>query len=274
VIEAAMLAEARDILKAAGIDDPVREARLLWQATFPRRFVEYEAAMAGGRVTDFKALVSRRAAREPISHLTGRRDFYEHRFDVTPDVLDPRPDTETLVIAALEIPFERVLDLGTGSGCILLSLLAARKGATGLGTDLSDAALRVARGNFHSLELAVEDRATFQRSDWFEAVEGTFDLIVSNPPYIALDEMDGLGPELAYEPRMALTDEGDGLAAYREITAGVAGHLRQGGWLMVEIGPTQGGAVIALFEAAGLEQVEIRVDLDGRDRVVVGKKPL
>lgn len=272
--EADLLAEAKDILKAAGIDNPVREARLLWEATFPRRYVDYEAAMAGGRVVDFKALVVRRAAREPMSHLTGRRDFYEHRFEVTADVLDPRPDTETLVVAALEVPFARVLDLGTGSGCIVLSLLSARKDAVGLGTDLSGAALEVARRNAARLELAVEDRAAFAFSDWFDGVDGTFDLIVSNPPYIALDEMAGLSAEVGHEPRMALTDEGDGLSCYRIIAAGAPEHLRAGGWLMVEIGPTQGAAVCAMFDAARLTEVGIRTDLDGRDRVVVGRKPL
>ena len=272
--ESDMLAEARETLRAAGIENPVREARQLWEASFPRRYVDYEESMSGGRIVDFRTLVARRAAREPMSHLTGRRDFYEHHFDVSPDVLDPRPDTETLVIAALETPFERVLDLGTGSGCILLSLLAARKTAVGLGTDLSEAALMVARGNFNRLERAVEDRARFQLADWYQDVEGLFDLIVSNPPYIAADEMAELAPELAYEPRMALTDEGDGLSCYRIIAAGAGAHLTAGGWLMVEIGPTQGGAVVAMFEVAGLEQVEIRTDLDGRDRVVVGQKPL
>lgn len=272
--EADMLADAREVLNAAGIDDPVREARLLWTATFPKRYVDYDTAMAGGRIADFKALVARRAAREPMSHLTGGRDFYDHRFEVTADVLDPRPDTETLVQAALDVGFNRVLDLGTGSGCIILSLLAARKTATGLGTDLSNAALDVARHNAARLELAVEDRAAFTQADWFDGVGGQFDLIVSNPPYIAADEMADLAPELTHEPRMALTDEGDGLSCYRIITAGAGAHLTFGGWLMVEIGPTQAAAVSAMFDAAGLREVAVRRDLDGRDRVIMGQKPL
>jgi len=269
-----MLANARDVLKAAGIDNPVREAALLWKATFPKRYIDYDAAMAGGRVAAFKTLVARRAAREPMSHLTGRRDFYDHRFEVTPDVLDPRPDTETLVATALEVPFKRVLDLGTGSGCILLSLLAARKDAVGHGTDVSEAALKIAKRNAYRLELAVEDRARFRVADWFDGVERTYDLIVCNPPYIAADEMAALAPELTYEPRMALTDEGDGLTCYRIITVQAGPYLNAGGWLMVEIGPTQGAAVMAMFEAAGLQNIGIRTDLDGRDRVIVGQKPL
>lgn len=272
--EAEALADARDVLAAAGIDDPVREARLLWTASFPKRYVDYDAAMAGGRAATFKSLVARRANREPMSHLTGRRDFYEHRFDVTPDVLDPRPDTEALVVAALEVAFDRVLDLGTGSGCILLSLLAARTSARGVGSDLSDAALGIAARNAALLELAVQDRAQFVQSDWFSTIDGTFDLVVSNPPYIAADEMADLSPEVLHEPRMALTDEGDGLSCYRIITAGAGDHLVAGGWLMVEIGPTQGAAVHSMFETTGFTKIEIRPDLDGRDRVVVGQKPL
>jgi release factor glutamine methyltransferase len=280
VIVQAALAMAVQMLKQAKVEDPVRDARVLMAACLDipvgrltlRTHDEFEDA----REAMFFAYIGQRAARTPVSHILGYRDFYGRRFKVTPDVLDPRGDTETLIEAALAVPFADVLDLGTGSGCILVTLLAERgatmSAATGIGVDVSPRAVAVAAQN--ALRLGVQDRCAFEVSDWFEAVSGPFDLIVSNPPYIAADEMAGLGPELAYEPRMALTDEGDGLAAYREITAGVAGHLRQGGWLMVEIGPTQGGAVIALFEAAGLEQVEIRVDLDGRDRVVVGKKPL
>ena len=272
--EADLLAHARDTLRAGGIEDAVREAQLLWRASFPKRYEDYDAAISDGRIDAFQRLVIRRAAREPMSHLIGYRDFYEHRFEVTPDVLDPRPDTEALIIAALEVPFNRVLDMGTGSGCILLSLLAARKAAHGIGSDLSHAALDVAQRNADQLELAVENRARFVVSDWFESIDGTFDLIVSNPPYIAADEMNGLSLEVLHEPRMALTDEGDGLSCYRTIAAGAPGHLVAGAWLMVEIGPTQGAAVRAMFEDAGLTQVGIRPDLDGRDRIVVGQKPL
>jgi release factor glutamine methyltransferase len=248
-------AEAAARLAQAGIPDPPREARKLARA-------------AEEHGADLAALVGRRVAGEPMSHILGYRDFWEHRFEVTADVLDPRPETETLVAAALEAPFSRVLDLGTGSGCILLSLLAARDGAAGLGTDLSEAALAVAGRNAE--RLGVRDRAALIPSDWWRAVTGRFDLIVSNPPYIAADEMAALQPELSHEPRMALTDEGDGLSAYRVLTGGAPAHLAPGGRLMVEIGPTQGAAVAAMFQAAGLTAVEIRLDLDGRDRVVIG----
>ena len=221
-----------------------------------------------GRYLDF---VERRQKGEPVSHILGYRDFFEHRFKVTSQVLDPRPETEVLVQMALAQGFDRVLDLGTGSGAIMVSLLAARDGAQGIGTDLSEQALVVARENAE--KIGVLHRCQLIRSDWFVAVDGRFDLIVSNPPYIGADEMPGLAPELRHEPRMALTDEADGLSAYRVIAAGAPGHLTSGGWLMVEIGPTQGAAVAEMFVQAGLVQVAVRPDLDGRDRVVIGQRP-
>ena len=259
-------------LKEAGIDDPARDAR---------RLLAHALDIAPGRVTlvlpdpitdaqqdRFADLIGRRVAREPVSHLTGRRGFYGREFLVTSDVLDPRPETEILVEQALAHDFSTLLDLGTGSGCILLTLLAERPKAAGLGTDLSPAALQVARTNATQLDL--RDRADFKQGAWFDAVpdKARFDLIVSNPPYIARDEMAGLSPELSFEPRMALTDEHDGLDAYRDIAAGAPLHLTPGGRLIVEIGPTQGPAVTELFLAAGLENLSVHPDLDGRDRAV------
>ena len=165
-----------------------------------------------------------------------------------------------------------MLDLGTGSGCILLSLLAERPLATGLGTDLSPAALEVAAQNAEALGVA--KRTKLMQSDWFANVAGRHDLILSNPPYIAASEMPELAPELAHEPRLALTDEGDGLSAYRAITAGAGAHLVPGGWLMVETGWTQGAQVAAMVRQAGFEEVHLRPDLDGRDRVVLGRWPV
>lgn len=258
--ETELLRVATARLAEAGIPDPGREARILWRAN------------PSTDRDSFLALIAQRARRVPMSHILGYRDFYDHRFIVTPDVLDPRPDTETLIAAALEAPFTRVLDLGTGSGCILLSLVAARAGARGTGTDISDAALDVARQN--AARLAVADRVALVRSDWFAAVEGTFDLIVSNPPYIAAAEMDTLQPEVKFhEPRIALTDEADGLRAYRQITAGAPDHLVTGGRLMVEIGPTQAQAVSGMMQEAGLQQIRVITDLDGRNRVVAGQNP-
>ncbi|MEM8537611.1 MAG: peptide chain release factor N(5)-glutamine methyltransferase [Pseudomonadota bacterium] len=258
--ETRALAQGIAVLQAAGIDDAAGDARRLWRMA------------AAGSTDKFLALIRQRAERVPLSHLLGYRDFYQHRFIVSSKVLDPRPDTETLVETALENPFRRVLDLGTGSGCILLSLIAASADATGVGVDVSRDALEVAELN--RVALGLEDRTAFRQSDWFRAVDGQFDLIVSNPPYIAADEMDGLQPEVRlHEPRIALTDEADGLTAYRAITTGAFDYLLPGGRLIVEIGPTQAAAVTRMFAKAGFEGIRVMPDLDGRDRVIVGSRP-
>ncbi|MBO9435292.1 peptide chain release factor N(5)-glutamine methyltransferase [Ruegeria sp. R13_0] len=270
------MAAATARLRAAGVNDPARDARVL---------LAHAARIEASRVTliapeelspeiaeRYEQLVSLRAIRVPVSHLLGEREFYGRNFRVSRDVLDPRPETETLIEAALSEPFDHVLDLGVGSGCILVTLLAERASATGLGADLSEAACLQASAN--AVQHNVQDRAEILRSDWFERIEGQFDLIVSNPPYIALSEMQDLSPEVReHEPRMALTDEGDGLDAYRRIAAGAPDFLMAGGRLLVEIGPTQAKDVSALFDAAGLSDIRVIPDLDGRDRVVLGRIP-
>lgn len=270
------MAAATARLRAAGVNDPARDARVL---------LAHAARIEASRVTliapeelspdiaeRYEQLVSLRAIRVPVSHLLGEREFYGRNFRVSRDVLDPRPETETLIEAALSEPFDHVLDLGVGSGCILVTLLAERASASGLGADLSEAACLQASAN--AVQHKVQDRAEILRSDWFERIEGQFDLIVSNPPYIALSEMQDLSPEVReHEPRMALTDEGDGLDAYRRIAAGAPDFLMAGGRLLVEIGPTQAKDVSALFDAAGLSDIRIIPDLDGRDRVVLGRIP-
>lgn len=272
----AALAEAAARLAVAGVSDPARDARLL---------AAHALGVASDRLTllmdetldpvaeeRLQNALDARSRRQPVSQIVGGRMFWNHWFAVTPDVLDPRPETETLIAAALEAPFARVLDLGTGSGAILLTLLAERPAASGLGTDISAAALAVARRNAETL--AVQDRVEFRLSDWFSAVTGVFDLIVSNPPYLALNEIAALDPEPRdWEPRIALTPGGDGLDAYRAIAAGVLAHLSPGGRLLVEIGPTQGATVAALMRDAGLLGVSVLPDLDGRDRVVSAHAP-
>lgn len=219
-----------------------------------------------------EAALAARARHQPVSQIIGSRLFWGRRFHVTRDVLDPRPESECLIAAALAQPFARVLDLGTGSGAILLTLLAERPAAGGLGTDLSPAALAVARTNAAALGLAA--RARFARADWCAGLTGRFDLIVANPPYIAADEIAGLAPEVRdWEPHLALTPGGDGLEAYRRIAAGAGVLLAPGGVLLLEIGPTQSPAVTALLTAAGLRCGPTLPDLDGRDRVVVARLP-
>ncbi len=269
-----LLAEGRARLGA--VPDPGREARILLAhaAGLPRESLH---RLSDGTPPEnlrdaYIGLLDRRAAGEPVSRILGRRDFWRHAFRITPDVLDPRPETETLVAEGLAAPFSRLLDLGTGSGCILLSLLAERPAATGLGTDASAAALDVARAN--ARDLGLEDRAAFARADWFAGLDGTFDLIVSNPPYIAEAEMAGLAPEVVrHDPPGALSPGGDGLGAVRRIAAGAAARLAPGGRLLVEIGWRQGRAAADLLSGAGLDDVRILPDLDGRDRVVAARAP-
>ncbi len=262
-------------LTEAGIEDAPRDARRLLAHALgmpaERLTLHLQDPLGGAANAAFEAALSARLARQPVAQITGERLFWGRSFQVTRDTLDPRPETEVLVAAALAFPFNRVLDLGTGTGCILLSLLADRPDATGLGVDVSPAALAVAADN--AARLSVTERVEFLLSDWFAAVSGPFDLIVSNPPYIAADEMASLSPEVRdWEPHLALTPGGDGLEAYRRITAGLSPHLCPAGRVIVEIGPTQGAAVAAMFRAAGLEQVTVLPDLDGRDRCVAGTR--
>lgn len=220
----------------------------------------------------YDAMITARAQFQPVAQILGARLFWGRSFAVTPDVLDPRPETETLVAEALTLPFADVLDLGTGSGAIVLTLLSERPDACAVAVDLSPAALDVAQRNAQAL--GVDGRVTLAQSDWFAQVTGQYDLIVSNPPYIGTPELAALSPDVRdWEPRMALVpagDDGTGLAAYRVICARAPDFLRAGGALMVEIGPTQGPDVAALFTAAGLQDVAILTDLDGRARVVRG----
>ncbi|WIY24968.1 peptide chain release factor N(5)-glutamine methyltransferase [Parasedimentitalea psychrophila] len=267
--QAMVTATAR--LRAAGVPDPARDARVL---------LAHAARIEASRVTliapedldpdiaeRYDQLIALRAIRVPVSHLLGERAFYGRRFKVSGEVLDPRPETECLIEAALSLPFQRLLDLGTGSGCILVTLLAEQQQATGLGVDLSEAACLQASAN--AVLQRVQARADIRLSDWFQTVDGKFDLIVSNPPYIALSEMPGLSAEVRdHEPQMALTDGGDGLGAYRRIASEVGNYLTRGGRVLVEIGPTQAVAVADLFEQAGLRQIRVVQDLDGRNRVV------
>lgn len=263
-------------LAAAGIPDAPRDARALLAhaagITPDRLTLHLADPLAPEAEAAYATAIARRAAREPVSHITGTRLFWGRSFRVTPDTLDPRPETEILVQEALKEPFVKLLDLGTGTGCILLSCLASMPMATGTGTDIHPATLAVAEDNARALNLST--RARFLLSDWFAAVTGRFDLIVSNPPYIAADEMAALSPEVLREPRRALTPEGDGLDAYRAIARGAPARLMPQGRLIVEIGPTQGPAVAALFCAQGLTDIRILPDLDGRDRVVAARKPL
>jgi release factor glutamine methyltransferase len=284
---AGLIALSAARLASAGVSEPERDARLLlrWAA-------DMDGATLSAMLTDpatpheidrFERAIKARETRAPVSHITGMREFWGRRFRVTPAVLDPRPETETLIAHALEgPPARRVLDLGTGSGCILLTLLAEWPRARGVGVDISDAALEVAAGNARSLGVA--GRADLVAGDWCDGLEGQFDLIVSNPPYIAAGEMAGLSPEVRlHEPLAALSPDagpgGDGLGAYRRIAAGIGAGigagvgalLAPGGRLLLEIGPRQALDVSRILTGAGLSVTAVLLDMDGRDRVVSAK---
>lgn len=271
--------DVRRRLEAAGVDTPVFDARLLLEAgagvtrldivTDPRRPVTAE------QVAAVDALARRREAREPVGHIIGRRHFWTLELAVSPAVLIPRPETELLVETALralapDAP-ARVLDLGVGSGAILLSVLTERAQATGIGVDISDGALAVAQANARALGLI--DRASLQHGGWDAPLDGAFDIVVSNPPYIATGDIDTLAPEVArFEPRVALDGGADGLDAYRAITARLPHLLKRGGVYMFEVGRGQAEAVTALAQAAGLTVEEPRRDLAGIPRVVRGRR--
>ena len=270
------MAAAAARLRAAGVPDPARDARVL---------LAHAASVDAARITliapeeiapeiaeRFEHLIALRAVRVPVSHLVGSRAFYGRDFKVSRDVLDPRPETETLIEAALSESFERLLDLGTGSGCILVTLLAERMESRGVGLDISEVACLQASAN--AVLHGVEARAEILKSNWFAAAEGRFDLIVANPPYLAEAEMALVAPELRlHEPELALTDGGDGLSAYRVIASEAQGYLTPTGRVLTEIGWQQGADVRAIFEAAGWARIEVLQDLDGRDRVLCADTP-
>ena len=273
------LHRAAEQLAAVGIETTRLDARLLLgevlglapQQVFSRPQLELSPEEAAR----FDALVTRRLAREPISHLLGRRGFWTLEFKVTADTLDPRPDTETLIEAVLDgLPERgrprRILDLGTGTGCILLTLLTELGHATGLGVDKSPAALAVAQAN--ALALGLAERAQFQLGDWGQGLEGGFDIIASNPPYIPDGDIAGLEPEVAaFEPRLALAGGADGLDCYRLLAPQMARLLVPGGLAALEVGMGQAGDVAALLVQAGLSIRDIRRDLGGVERCVLAE---
>ncbi|HRO32866.1 MAG TPA: peptide chain release factor N(5)-glutamine methyltransferase [Brevundimonas sp.] len=263
-------------LKAVGIDSPSIDARVLLEAatgasrtdilTDPYRAVTPDQQAA------LDAYVERRLKREPASRILGRKGFWKIMLNVSPDVLSPRPDTEAILdVALLHYPPHEafsVLDLGTGSGAILLAILAERAGARGLGTDISTEALAVARDNAASLGL--DGRCDFLRTEWATGLaDHSFDLVVSNPPYIPSGDIPGLDPEVRdHDPHLALDGGPDGLTAYRDLAPQIARVMKPGGLFAVEIGWDQGPAVSALFREAGFDDVKIIKDLSDRDRVV------
>lgn len=271
--------------RQAGLATPELDARLLACHATGLTHEDFvggdDLALPTGAASRLEGFIARRLAGEPVSRLTGAREFYGRPFHLDRHTLDPRADTETLIEALLALVDEngwrgrplKLLDLGTGSGCILVTLLAELPLATGFGSDVSAGALAVAAAN--ACRHGVEARARFVAADWLDGIGGRFDLIVSNPPYIAAGEIAGLAPEVArFDPKLALDGGSDGLDSYRRIAAGAADALRPGGGLVVEIGAGQAEAVLGLLCAVGLEAREdrIRHDLAGLPRAVVARR--
>jgi release factor glutamine methyltransferase len=277
----ALIQAAAARLQAAGIEAPTREARLMLghaSGLSPTRIMAYpEHAIDAATAAAFGRLIDRRVAREPVARILGTREFWSLDFTVTPATLDPRPDSETIVEAALDCLPEKksnlsIIDFGTGTGCLLLALLSELPNATGLGVDRSEAAARVAAGNARRLGLA--GRAQFIVGDWAQALAGSVDLIVSNPPYIPAGDIAGLEPEVReHDPLTALAGGADGLDPYRLLAPETARLLRPGGHVVFEIGQGQADDVAGLGTAAGLVLREQRADLGGILRAVVFAKP-
>lgn len=274
------------MLRDAGVATPELDARLLLcDATglsHETYVAESRSTLNAEAATKLDAMIERRLGGEPVSRILGRREFYGREFRIDRHTLDPRPDTETLIEAVLDHVRAnnrqdkdlRLIDLGTGTGCILLTLLAELPAAHGIGSDISEAALAVAAENARRLGLS--DRASFVVADWFAGVEGTFDVILANPPYIASQAVAALAREVRdHDPLLALDGGADGLDAYRAIAAKAASFLAPGGVIFLEIGADQADAVRAIVRQAGLgvDDAVLRHDLSGRPRVVGANAP-
>jgi release factor glutamine methyltransferase len=268
-------------LKDAGIESPELDARLLVGAALGLDLTALVAQanrpLSPNDAARLTTAAERRLAGEPVARIIGEKEFWGLRFKLSPDTLVPRPDTETVVEAALDFARStkpgtllRIVDVGTGSGAILLALLSELPQASGIGTDISAGALDTARQNAASLGLS--ERARFITSDYLSAVTGAFDVIVSNPPYVRTIDFESLAPEVrTHEPRSALDGGADGLAAYRMLCTQSRNHLVQGGALIVEVGYDQAEDVARLMTAASLSVIKpFRRDLAGVPRVVEG----
>ena len=285
-----LLKKGTTILKDNGLEEAGLDAWLLLEFKTGKNrayyFAHGDEPVSDETAAEYLTLIGRRAGHIPVQQLTHQAFFMGYEFYVNENVLIPRQDTETLVEEALkhleDVEKPEILDMCTGSGCILLSLLLERQDARGAGVDVSPEALEVAKENASLLK--VENRADFLESDLFSAPYfcekggkegGKYDILISNPPYIATEEIETLMEEVRlHDPRKALDGMEDGLYFYRKITEEAGEYLKPGGWLLYEIGCTQGEAVSEMLRNAGFEKVQVVKDLPGLDRVVMGQKPL
>ena len=265
-----VLAEASNELKEISGSNSIREARILLEFVLKNQeeFLNTNHNISNNDFIIFQRLIKKRLKFQPISQIIGERYFWKNKFFINSDVLDPRPDTETLIEHTLSFgSFFNILDLGTGSGCIILSLLDEYNAAMGIGVDKSKKALNVAQKNAELLNL--NDRVKFQLGNWCDGLDNKFDLIVSNPPYISEKEILGLSNDVInWEPRIALTPEGDGLGAYKNIINGVKNILIPNGRIIFEIGHAQGNEVSNLLKSNNFKEINIVKDINNKDRVV------
>jgi release factor glutamine methyltransferase len=277
----ALLAVATARMKQADVAETPRLDAILLLAhvsglTADRIRIAPEAPVTPNVGAAFEMLLKRRLAREPVSKILGVREFWSLEFRTGRDVLDPRPDSETLVAGVLAaIPDRkaalRLVDFGTGSGCLLLSLLHELPNATGFGIDISPPALAIAQDN--AARLGLSARATFRRGDWGQDSDGSFDILISNPPYIETGVVPQLEPEVTqYDPRLALDGGPDGLQAYRKLIPDLARLAAQNAFAALEVGMGQDVAVGQLMATAGFASIAVLPDLGGIGRVVTGRK--
>jgi release factor glutamine methyltransferase len=273
-----VLRHAEALLREAGVDTPELDARLLMGAalgmTREHMLIHATAKLNQAQVTRVLGFIARRVEREPVSRILGRREFWSLDFQLSPATLDPRPDSETLIDEALAgIPDKKaplsVLDLGTGTGCLLLALLSELPNASGTGIDKSEEAVATATANARRLGLG--QRARFAVGDWGAGLTERFDLVISNPPYIPEKEIETLAPEVVrFDPVAALAGGPDGLDAYRTITAQLPNLLKINGKVIFEVGAGQARDVAALLAGAGFRDIDTRRDLAGVERAVFG----
>ena len=269
-----LLTASQAKLRECGISDPVRDARLLLADCLELRTQNLNlldnSCISEIKISKFWRMINERCKRKPVSKILGYRSFWGRDFEINENVLDPRGDTETLIELILDCNFENMLELGTGSGAIAITVLAERPEVTCVATDISQYALNTARTN--SKRHGVQNRLKLLYSNWFDKISGSFDIIVSNPPYISSKEYAQLSAEvLKYDPKISLTLGGDGLEAYREILSQALEKLSKNGHIFLEIGYTQANAVGHLIKEAGFQQIKVHKDLGSRDRVISAK---
>ena len=269
-----VLADTAIKLSRSGIEDAARDARILTAFAFEIPISELSLKInqqvSEKIIFEIEKLILRRINREPISKILGRRDFWGRTFSINENVLDPRGDTETLIDFVIEKPVKSVLELGTGSGAIAITLACEWKEVHVTAVDISEDALLLAKLNAEKFN--VQNKIHFLKSDWYDNVKGLFDLIISNPPYIGLAEQDELSSEvIKYDPEIALFAGRDGLDAYKKIIPNLPKFLKPDGFVVLETGASQSNQVKKMMNAVGFIDAKIVKDLSGKDRLVAAK---